>query len=352
MHKLYERPNSPYWYAEIPTPTGIKRISTGVPRGAKTRGKAQQVAEDKRASLVSASQQVESPLLSQVWLHYSLTKTGIKESTRDLYGLKMAALIHHLKNPPLADVTPALIRQYIRDRRGLTSDIQLRLELGALSSVFEHIIAEDAPYAPETNPVKLVKKDMLGTYNKKPRWLKPDQLRRLRAALERRPFFRDFVSLLLETGMRKEELLGLEWSEVDVDNMTITLKPGREKTKKGRTIPLTRMALNTLLAQQRHTGVPYVFVNPHTRTRRKYVYTTWSKIREEAGLPTTRIHDLRHTLATHLRHSGVAREDRMDLLGHSSEDAHGGYADKSIDILREVLEKHSPNTLSTHSPKV
>ncbi len=41
----------------------------------------------------------------------------------------------------------------------------------------------------------------------------------------------------------------------------------------------------------------------------------------------------------------------MDLLGHSSEDVHGSYAEKSIDILREILEKHSPNTLPAHGTK-
>lgn len=173
----------------------------------------------------------------------------------------------------------------------------------------------------------------------------------MRAAVARRPLYRDLVTVWLDTGMRRRELLDLEWSEVDIPNARINLKPSREKPKKGRVIPLTTLALNTLLAQKRYPTSPFVFTNP--KTLKAYVAPNqmWIKIRTETGLPNARIHDLRHTLATHLRHRGVAKEDRMDLLGHSSEDVHGSYAEKSIDILREILEKHSPNTLPAHGTK-
>ena len=154
--------------------------------------------------------------------------------------------------------------------------------------MFDHMIDQDRGYAPDFNPVKLVKKNMLANYDKRPRWLKPEELDRLRAAVARRPLYRDLVTVWLDTGMRRRELLDLEWSEVDIPNARINLKPSREKTKKGRVIPLTTLALNTLLAQKRYPTSPFVFTNPKTLKAYVAPYQMWIKIRTEAGLPRAR----------------------------------------------------------------
>jgi integrase len=46
--------------------------------------------------------------------------------------------------------------------------------------------------------------------------------------------------------------------------------------------------------------------------------SAWRKARVRAGLPTLRVHDLKHTFGRRLRAAGVSFEDRQDLLGHKS----------------------------------
>jgi integrase len=165
---------------------------------------------------------------------------------------------------------------------------------------------------------------------------------------EGREIDKDIYKLLVETGMRREELLGMPWREVNLDDGVIRLDPERSKTDQGRFIPLSDTALTIL--QRRKAGSPdhdHVITYPDGR-RMTYPEYFWDRIRKAAKLPGVRIHDLRHTFATMTRVGGLAREDRKAIMGHSSEEAHDLYAAASVDALREVLNRASPLTQLEH----
>ena len=74
--------------------------------------------------------------------------------------------------------------------------------------------------------------------------------------------------LALDTGMRKEEVLALQWEQVDLEASTIALAPEDTKTDEPRLIVLTsraKEALRTLPSRFKRKG--YVFVNPRKKTR-------------------------------------------------------------------------------------
>jgi integrase len=150
--------------------------------------------------------------------------------------------------------------------------------------------------------------------------------------------------LLATTGLRLGEARGLLWSDIDFTN--------------------GRLVVNRAL--QRQTGIGYVFVEPKTARSRRTVYLapgtlsaltdhrrrqvedqlaagpewnntglvfttalgrpadgTWAtkwfhRALAEAGIPRIRIHDLRHTAATHLLRRGVHPKVVQELLGHST----------------------------------
>ncbi len=125
-----------------------------------------------------------------------------------------------------------------------------------------------------------------------------------------------FVAILGETAIRKSEGLHLQWNNVDLDNMIISL----DHTKNGkiRHVPLSRFALETFISLPKSSSCPYVFYNHRMRNRWKEPRETFDKGKREAGLPWVRLHDLRHFRASQWVMNGMDLRTVQELLGHSS----------------------------------
>ncbi len=150
------------------------------------------------------------------------------------------------------------------------------------------------------------------------RFLSREELARLHAALDAqtRKSARqqaDIVRLLLLTGCRRSEITGLRWSEVREDGLALT------DAKTGpRTVPLGSGA-RAILDRQPRTGSPFVFPSPCDPARpRSPDLPLWYRVRREAGIGDVRLHDLRHTMASHAVMNGVPVPVVSRLLGHSS----------------------------------
>ncbi|MDH7796365.1 MULTISPECIES: site-specific integrase [unclassified Beijerinckia] len=350
MSKLYSREDSPFWYAEVQVGGTIKRISTGIAKGSRTRKQAQQVADERERKAVSDIVIQHSVRFSTAWTVFAAANPNeLRETTLDQYGKLIARFIHEAGDPALAEMTPAWFRLHIKTVRkeNKIPDIQLRLQLSAISTVIEFCIADEMEGAPEFNPIKLINKKHLKKSKYQPRWLRPEEVRKLLVAAKDHRFWPFFIMLILETGMRKSEALHLEWDEIDFRKRVIDLNHLREKTKRGRLIPLSDTALRTLSVLRTRTNSRYVFASPYTGKPWVSINEGWGVLRKKAGLPTKRIHDLRHTFASWTRQLGMSKEDRKDIIGHNSEDSHSRYAYASIETLTESMQKHSPHTLLT-----
>ena len=123
----------------------------------------------------------------------------------------------------------------------------------------------------------------------------------------------DIVRLLLLTGCRKGEITGLRWSEVHDGMLAL------EDSKTGpRTVPLNAQA-RAILDRQSRGGSPFVFPSPLDPARpRGPDLPLWYRVRREAGIEDVRLHDLRHTMASHAVMNGVPVPVVSRLLGHSS----------------------------------
>ena len=139
--------------------------------------------------------------------------------------------------------------------------------------------------------------------------------------------------LELTSGLRRGELLALLWTDLDVENMTISvtkqvnringeLKVSQPKTRNSvRTIPIPKQAVDLLIAEhEKHPDSPYMFPSPKTGT----MYDpdsfrhTHEKILAAAGIEHIRFHDLRHTFATLSLQNGVDVKTLSNALGHYS----------------------------------
>ncbi|MCB9789282.1 MAG: site-specific integrase, partial [Deltaproteobacteria bacterium] len=168
-----------------------------------------------------------------------------------------------------------------------------------------------------------------------------DERARLLAACDEGPaYLRPVVMLALATGMRRGEILGLRWRDVDLASGTLTLW----ETKNGerRVVPATGAALDELRA--------WAQVQPLDRSAHVFTGTTsfhhaFERAVARAGIEDFNFHDLRHTCASHLAMSGAPLLDIAAILGHKTLSMVKRYAHLSPTHLRNVLERSNQRFL-------
>lgn len=121
----------------------------------------------------------------------------------------------------------------------------------------------------------------------------------------------DIIRLLLLTGCRKGEVVGLRWSEVTEGMLRL-----RDSKTGSRLVYLNDQA-QRILARQPQDGSPFVFPSLSDPSRpRSSELSLWRKVRREARIGDVRLHDLRHTFASHAVMRGVPLPVVSRLLGH------------------------------------
>lgn len=124
----------------------------------------------------------------------------------------------------------------------------------------------------------------------------------------RRDHIRSVVTIALNTGMRRAEILGLQWEHVNFLARTIFI--AKSKTGRTRTIPMNDIVLKELMALKQDAGPKeVVFSNSRTGVDIDSIKTGWRSACRDAGLVNLRFHDTRHTFATRLRANGVHEWD-------------------------------------------
>lgn len=134
----------------------------------------------------------------------------------------------------------------------------------------------------------------------------------------RSPYLRSMVTLALYTGMRKGEILSLQWALVDLANRFIRVQNGKTALS-DRRIPMNDTVFGAFakLSEQRKSD----FVFPSHRKmgdRFRDPKVGFMKAVRLAGIPPLRFHDLRHSFASRLVRAGVDLITVQHLLGHAT----------------------------------
>lgn len=172
-----------------------------------------------------------------------------------------------------------------------------------------------------------------------PTWT-PDELRCFLAAVEDDPWYAA-LHLAACTGLRRSELLGLRWSDLDLENGELQVlqtvvqaewqpELSEPKTRSSRRrVALDRRTVNVLLRHKQHAkardsgGIiertSLVFPGPAGGLPNPGLLSAhFQRLVAKTGMPRIRFHDLRHTHATHSLQAGIHPKVVCERLGHAS----------------------------------
>ncbi|MDA8103784.1 MAG: tyrosine-type recombinase/integrase [Nitrospiraceae bacterium] len=262
---------------------------------------------------------------------YAIPNKSPRTIEKDTYSFKR--LSQFFGGLTLSEITPHRIADYKRIRREAgvkTATLARELEILRASL---NIAVREWEWL-EVNPFWKVKIEQPKGH--KERWLTLEEENRL---LDSCPtWLRDIVVFALNTGMRQNEILSLDWHEVDFFRRAITLLVTKNMEK--RTIPLNQTVLEFLKTKSKVRHISgYVFSSSAgTKISPRNLLRAFYSARKKAGLEDVRFHDLRHTFATRLVQAGIEIYVVKELLGHKSLKMTMRYAHHYPESLRHGVD--------------
>ena len=131
------------------------------------------------------------------------------------------------------------------------------------------------------------------------------------------PWLRDVVSVGLDTGLRRSNLVRLQWAWVHEAGTVLVVPRTQVKAKRRAVvIPLTRRAVAILAQQRRHSDESHVFTQPDgTPYQPDRVGMAVIRAARRAGLANVSLHVLRHTFISRLVQAGRPLPEVAALAG-------------------------------------
>ena len=212
--------------------------------------------------------------------------------------------------------------------------------VGVLSGLFK--LAEAWGLAPPGgNPCRAMRMYKAG--KKHQRYLTPGEYRRLGRLMDEgeadgslRPAAVAAIRLLMLTGCRRNEILTLQWDDVDRGSGVLRLR----ETKTGaRMVPLTPEAEAVLDGIPRVAGNPWVIAGGRPGSHLTNIDEAWLPLRARAGLEDVRLHDLRHSYASRALALGEGLPMIGKLLGHKKVSTTARYAHLARDTEKASIAK-------------
>jgi integrase len=228
----------------------------------------------------------------------------------------------------IAEVTRRDIAKFHHARR--ETPIEANRALAVASVLFN--FAERIGYRPDgSNPCRRVEKYQERHHE---RFLSADELARLGDALtayDGSPYVTAAIKLLVFTGARLGEVLGLRWEWVDFKRGEARLPDSKTGAK---TVHLPPPALAALSELPRIEGNPHVIVGGVPGAALVNLDKPWRAIRKQAGLDDVRLHDLRHAFASVAAASGMGLPIIGKMLGHTQAATTHRYAHLASDPVK------------------
>ena len=144
------------------------------------------------------------------------------------------------------------------------------------------------------------------------------------------------IRLLMLTGCRCNEILSLNWTDVDLQARELKL---RDAKTGARIVPLSPSAVDLLAQLGRASDSEWVIPGPDPDKHMKKLDNAWRTIRSRAGLEDVRLHDLRHSFASRALALGESLPMIGKLLGHRRVESTARYAHLARDSVHAAAAR-------------
>jgi len=312
--------------------------------GARTQAQAERAENKRREEIYEGKynpiKKLFSEFVDEIFLPWSTAnKRSYREDDQRSVTLKAFFGEKHLR-----DIKPMMIEKFKRERLATPTKhdteerprprtpASVNRDLACLSKILSMAFDNELI---DSNPMRRVR--LLKENGSRERFITADEEVKLFAKLTgRRDHIRSVVTVALNTGMRRGEILDLHWEHVNFIARTIFI--ARSKTGKTRTIPMNDIVFEELKALKQDAGTrDFVFSVSKTGVNIDSIKTGWRNACAAAGLVDLRFHDTRHTFATRLRANGVHEWDIRDLLGHTTTRMTSVYTHQTPANLRQAV---------------
>lgn len=342
--KLYQQPGSQNWHVTYYDDAGKRvRKSLGTPDRAKAEALVRKW-EQERFLQEHFDRTPDYPF-EDALLRY-LKGDSTQKRSHDCDISMARNLRPHFGGKTLREITAKVIVEYVEKRRaqGVTNST-INRDLALLRVILRKAQGEwewldVVPRFPKLkeNPPRL-------------RWLTVEEMQRLIACCP--SHLRPVVITAFDTGGRISEVLGLHWSQVDLERQKV-VRFLRTKNDRPRSVPMTDRLVAVLSAhkaaqaEERAKAEPRADGSVRPWSDRVFTYRgemlqsvkkAFAKACERAGIEDFRIHDMRHTFASHLVQNGVPLLEVKELLGHKTLSVVTRYAHLAPDNLRSAVER-------------
>lgn len=281
-----------------------------------------------RAELPTTARELKGVTVGDLLRRYKETVTPTKRGAGpEQYRIK-TLLSHSFAQVALNKLSPATIARYRDDRLKLVQSGTVRRELAIVQHCFE-VAKKEWGLPITTNPVQQI--TVPEAQKPRERRLEDNESNILASAASASAWYlQPLISLAIETGMRRGELLSIRWKDVDLSGPTIRIL----KTKNGhpRTIPLTPKAVEILSLLERKDDRVFP-VTPNA------VRLAWERLRKRAGLEDLRLHDLRHEAVSRFFEYGLTVPEVALISGHRDPRMLSRYTDLRPEKVAEKLAR-------------
>lgn len=143
------------------------------------------------------------------------------------------------------------------------------------------------------------------------------------------------LTIALNTGMRRNEILSLKWDNVNYSAGHVYIDDS--KSGRSRKVPMNRLVIDAFMGLPKRNQL--VFYNPETKGSLKDIKTSFKSACQRAQIRGLRLHDLRHTFATRYIEAGGDIASLSKILGHAKIQMTMRYCNPTSEHMRLGIDR-------------
>lgn len=285
---------------------GYPTVSKNFSRKTAAQRWAQQVEVEMNKGIFVSTSEAESTTLNEMLDRYEQEVAPGKKSFNDIKS-RIKLLREHFGSLTIAALNATHIKDYREKRLEIRKGETVRKELGLLNRILVFAIQDCEIFLPRGNPMKNVRQPAKAKGRER-RLSHGEEQQLMAAAQEYGGYLPYIVMFALETGMRRSEIVRLQWRNINLDKRTA--RANDTKNYSDRVVPLSSVAIEILEQLPRDLQGRVFPMSADSVTQ------AFDRCRKRANISDLRFHDLRHEATSRFFERGLGIMEVSMITGH------------------------------------